>query len=373
MRIGYDGRSLLTKQRTGIGRYFYGLASAIERFDAGNRYYIFFPSGGCGEMNFNNIKAVRSVVPSGLREDRFYRLWLDIYLPLRAWLYRLDIFHGPAYMLPRIRRVKKVVTVYDLAHEWCPARAPDCTAEFRRRCRESVSAADAVIAVSERTKNDVMELYGTDGAKIRVIYGGVDSRFRPLDDKKRLAAFRKRYMLPDHFILSVASLHPRKNLDGLLKGFAIFRENTKSGHCMIIAGKDYGLFDLDAGIKRAGLSSSFRFINYMDDDELLLLYNCADMFVFPSFYEGFGLPPLEAMACGVPVAASRAGSLPEVLGHAALYFNPEDPDEMSERMNEILYSRDSRDKLIMNGFERARGYSWEVAAEHTLALYRELA
>ena len=373
MRIGYDARILADSQMTGIGQYTYHLLKSLGSLSSAHRFMLFPPrrSSPC-DLPSGAIERVISMVPRDLREDRFYKLWFDIYLPLRIRLSGIDIFHGPSYLIPNSRRARTVVTVHDLTHERYPSLALGCSPEFMRRARESVLRADAVIAVSRFTREDLVELYRVDEGKVRVIYEGVDPRFRIIDDRDRLDSFRFRYRLPQSFVLSVISLHPRKNLPRLLRAFSILRERTSLPQKLVVTGKDYGEMELRRIVDDAGLKDDFHFINYLPQEELPLLYNLADAFVFPTLYEGFGLPPLEAMACGTPVAASRAGSLPEVLGEAALYFNPEDMEEMAERMEELLGSESEMERFRSKGVARAKKYRWEECARRTLELYEEL-
>ncbi len=374
MRIGFDARNLLYPQRTGIGEYVYRLLSSLNTLDTERRIRLFFPRGEGGQTySWDNIRSVHSVIPSDIREDRFYRLWFDVYLPLRIRSDRIDIFHGPSYLVPKSQRARTVVTVHDLTHEKYPELAQGCSAEFSKRVRESVLGADAVIAISETTKIDLLDLYPIDESRVSVIHYGVDDCFKPIEDTELLESFRKRHRLPERFVLSVGSLHPRKNIRGLLRGFSILRKKTSLPHCLVVAGKDYGGADLASEVAKVGLTESFLFLDYIPTEKLPLLYSLADAFVFPSFYEGFGLPPLEAMACGVPVVASKAGALPEVLGDAALYFDPEDAEGLAAQLEKLLNSESERGLLREAGMKRAGRYSWLECAEKTMRIYEGLA
>jgi glycosyltransferase involved in cell wall biosynthesis len=372
MRIGFDARSLGTSQRTGIGQYVFHLLDAIGSVGAGHTFALFFPRGGhCDDLRGAAFTPVGSPIPPDIREDRFYRLWLDLYLPLRIACGRIDLFHGLSYLLPRTRCARTVVTVYDLTHEKYPQWAPSCSAEFSQRARQSARRADAVIAISEATRADILEIYGVDEGRVRVIYGGTDPCFRPIEDRSLLEQFRLRSRLPKRFICSVLSIHPRKNLTGLMRAFSILKKRRGLTHSLVVAGKDYGRDDILREAGKLGIAGDFMYLSYIPWEDLPLLYNCADLFVFPSFYEGFGLPPLEAMACGRPVLASRAGSLPEILGDAALYFDPADVEEMAGSIERVLTSVD-RGVLRERGLRRAKLFPWEESARRTLRLYEEL-
>lgn len=373
MHIGYDARILSSPQRTGIGNYTHRMLSSLAALDAAHRFTLFFPRrGGCGAAPHRAFHAVVSRVPPDCREDRFFTLWYDLYLPYAIWRRGIRLFHGPSFLIPRTRRARTIVTVYDLTHEKYPQWAPSCSPEFARRVREAVRRADAVIATSQATRDDLIDCFHIDGKKVRVIYGGVDARFTPSCDGDLLARFRLKHRIPSPCIVCLSPLHARKNIPGLLEGFGIFKKRTGFPHRLVLAGKRYGSDEALGHAGRLGIADSFVYLDYLSDEELPLLYRCGDAFVFPSFYEGFGLPPLEAMACGVPVLSSRAGSLPEVLGDAARYFNPARPEEIADRLEELLGSDRLKQALSESGMAQARRYRWDTCARETLALYEEL-
>lgn len=290
-RLGYDARVLASPQLTGIGRYTLRLLDAVAARGEGWRRTLFFPRGGPASQPPPGFVVRNAPVRGDMREDRFYRLWFDAWLPVEIAVRRISLFHGTSYLLPRAHRARRVVTVYDLAHEKRPEWAGGCSPEFARRARESARRADAVIATSRCTRRDIVEIYGVPEERVAVVYGGVDPAFRPLDDRAAAEAFRRRKGLPERFVLSVLSLSPRKNIPGLLRAFAIFARSSGLPQHLVIAGKSYGA---DGPLREAaglGIAGRFRFIDYVRDEELVLLYNAADLFVFPSFYEGFGLPP----------------------------------------------------------------------------------
>ncbi|MCX6356956.1 MAG: glycosyltransferase family 1 protein [Candidatus Aureabacteria bacterium] len=373
MRIGFDARILGARQLTGIGCYTRNLIRAIGAIADGHRLTLFFPRGAGGqELGGGRMREIRSHVPADIREDRFYRCWYDWYLPFQACCRRIDLFHGPSYLIPRTRRARTVVTVHDLTHVKYPHWAPHCAPAFAARARSAIERADRVIAISETTRDDILSFFAVDPARVRVIYYGIDAVFRPIDDAARLEKFRGRYNLPRRFVLSVLSINPRKNIPGLLKAFARVVGNGNVPHSLVIAAKSYGSNDVSSEAERLGLGGRFVLLDYVPQEELPLLYNCADMFVFPTFYEGFGLPPVEAMACGRAVIASNAGSLPEVLGDAALYCDPHDADALADAIQGLCASEAERARLAARGIGQASLYSWERCAAETLALYEDL-
>ncbi|MEJ2745770.1 MAG: glycosyltransferase family 1 protein [bacterium] len=355
MRIGYDGRILTASQWTGIGRYTHKLIGLISGLSPDSALSVFYPRGETrGGPTDMTTGAVRSLIPGDLREDRFLKIWYDFYLPFQIGCRGIDLFHGTSFLIPRTRRARTVVTVHDLTHEKHP------------------ELAHAVIAKSRLTRDDIVELFNADEGKLRVVYEGIDECFSPLRDPDILASFCERQGLRSPYVFALLPLHPRKNVPGLLKAFSIFKKETAYPHSLVLGGKEYGARELLEAAGPLGISESLRSVGYIPAEELPLYYNAADVFIFPSLYEGYGLPPLEAMACGTPVLASRAGSLPEVLGDAATYFEPTDPEEMAHRLVELVGSESEKARLREKGIAQAAGYSWESCARATLELYNEL-
>lgn len=371
MRVAYDARPLASPQLTGIGRYTRHLLEAVAAAGGPHRFTLFYPRGGAAAPAPPGFTARTGPVRGDMREEMLYRLWLDAWLPFEVMRRRIDLFHGPSYLLPRTRRAKTVVTVHDLAHEKRPEWAPGCSAEFAKRARESARRADAVIAVSEATRRDVIAIYGVPEEKVEVIYEGVDPACVPVGDRGAVERYRAGRGLPARFILSVLSLSPRKNIPGLLRAFARFVKSSGLPHHLVIAGKSYGARGPQGEAEAIGIADRFRFIDYVPGEELPLLYNAAELFVFPSLDEGFGLPPLEALACGCPVVSARTGSLPEVLGDAARYFDPADEGGMAEALARA--AGEGTDPVGRErGIARAREFTWEKAARETVRLYERL-
>jgi glycosyltransferase involved in cell wall biosynthesis len=231
-------------------------------------------------------------------------------------------------------------------------------------------AADVIIAVSECTRRDAVRLYGIDQAKIRVVYEGVNPRFRPLDDREQLEALRHRYALPARFLLYVGTIEPRKNLPAL---FEAFKQIGLPGVKLVIVGKKGWLYDETfARLQALGLEREVVFTGFVPDDDLPGLYTLAEAFVFPSLYEGFGLPVLEAMACGTPVITGNVSSLPEVMGDAGILVAPGDVGGLVTALKRVLTDSHLRAQMSAKGLAQARKFTWEKAAQETLAVYRRV-
>jgi glycosyltransferase involved in cell wall biosynthesis len=308
-----------------------------------------------------------------LTERAWAILWHRLRLPLWVELFsgKLDIFHSPDFALPPVRRACTVLTVHDLSF----MRVPECSQPSLRTyllrvVPPSVRRADVVLADSESTRSDVIELLGVSPDRVRVIYPGVDEGFRLVQDTRVLADVRRRYRLPEHFVLSVGTLQPRKNLPRLIEAYAQARMDADVK--LVIAGGTGWMYEgIFRRVEELGLQSEVHFPGYVADDDLPALYTLADLFVFPSLYEGFGLPPLEAMACGTPVVTSNVSSLPEVVGDAALMVDPRDVEALANAMRRALGEPSLRSAMVQRGLAQAQGFTWARAAGQLLRLYHE--
>jgi len=381
MRIGIDYTAAV-RQGAGIGRYTRQLVQALLELDRDNSYVLLAATGGAhgpsaawpqvGER-LAPVRQVRLPV-----SDRTLNvLWHRLQLPLWAeWASGpLDILHSPDFALPPVRRARTILTVHDLSF----MRVPECSdprlrAYLLRVVPASVRRADVVLADSESTRQDVIELLGVDPARVEVVYAGVESRFQRVRDAQTLQAVRSRYHLPAHFILGVGTLQPRKNFERLIEGFSHVRDAVPAETHLVIAGGVGWLYEgIHRCIKELGLQEAVHLPGYVADEDLPALYSLADVFAFPSLYEGFGLPPLEAMACGTPVVCSNASSLPEVVGQAALTVDPLDVDALTDALRRALSDEPLRAELTQMGLARVRCFTWEQAASTLLDVYRRIA
>jgi glycosyltransferase involved in cell wall biosynthesis len=237
--------------------------------------------------------------------------------------------------------------------------------------RSAARRADRIIAISESTRQDVIRFFRAAPERVRAIHLGVDSRFTPRRDRAELAAFRAARGLPDEFILYLGTIEPRKNLVRLIDAYAELRRRGAAHVPLVLAGgpgwHDEPIFERAA---QAGLGDALRFAGFVPDEELPLWYNAAALFVYPSEYEGFGLPPLEALACGTPVVASNRSSLPEVMGEAAVLVDPSRSSAIADGIQQVLEDDALRARLASAGPEQARLFTWDSMANKTLSVYR---
>ncbi|MFL7839095.1 MAG: glycosyltransferase family 4 protein [Candidatus Promineifilaceae bacterium] len=381
-QIGIDITSALT-QGGGIGRYTRELVRALVDLDSQNSYTLFsarIPS----ERLKNNQPLLDSLTsqskityrPAPLVEHWLYRLWYRLRLPVPVQLFsgRLDLFHSPDFVLPPISGdIPTLLTVHDLSFIHFPDTFPPVLVNYLNRVVPwSVSRAAHVLADSNSTKMDLMEQWAVPEDKITVLYSGVNQDYQPVKDPLLLDKVKKIYDLGDApYLLSVGTIQPRKNYQMLIQAFASIAGSYP--HNLFIAGGKGWLEDnMMAEAARQGIADRVRFLGFIADEHLPALYSAASLFLFPSLYEGFGLPVLEAMACGVPAVISNSSSLPEVGGEAALHLDPRQPEAWSEGMDRVLSDPGLAAAMVDAGFEQVQRFSWEKSAQELLDIYDSL-
>jgi glycosyltransferase involved in cell wall biosynthesis len=376
LRIGFDATPAV-RQGGGIGRYTRELLRALGALDTENRYSLFYASPA-GAPAHALPPLPRNFRARHLPFDDVWlaRVWHRARLPLAVdWLTGpIDLFHSPDFTLPPTRRgTRTILTVHDLSFVRDPGSAmPVLRAYLNQVVPRSVARADLVLADSQATRADLVELYGADPHKIEVLYSGVNEAFQPVRDPVRLEAVRAKYGLGGGpFILAVGTLQPRKNYVRLIQAFATLP--GRGDLRLVIAGGKGWLFDeIFTEVERLGLGGRVIFPGFAADEDLPALYSAASVLAYPSIYEGFGLPILEAFACGTPVVTSTASCLPEVAGEAALMAPPTDVDALRDALRRVLEDADLSLKLVAAGRERAKQFSWQKAAEELLNHYRRL-
>jgi len=366
MNIGINAHLLSGEagyRRAGIHQYIYQVLRHLPPADG--RAYTVYTRHTAGWDDRPDWRIRSSRLPTERPPARI--AWEQLVWPLRARLDRLDLTHGMGFAMPRLATCPAVVTLYDLSFVHYPNAFPPPQRRYlhaatAHACRH----ARRLIAISESGRDDIQRVYGVPSERIDVVTPGVGDTFRPLPPDE-VAAFRRRRGLPDRFLLHVGTLQPRKNVPLLLDALA--RLGRADAPLVLVGGKGWLYDAIFRRVEELGLGDRVRFAGYVDDDELPLWYNAAAALVFPSLYEGFGLPIVEALACGTPVVAARASSLPEAGGAAALYFDPSDADELAARLAEAL----DDDALIAHlrdaGPAQARRFSWARAGQETAAVY----
>jgi glycosyltransferase involved in cell wall biosynthesis len=318
----------------------------------------------------NRSKVTLKKLPSS--SGRFNLL---IGFPVCAIRDKLSLFHSQ-YVLPVFLPCKSVLTIHDILYENHPEFFP----EHHRRLLKffvpiSAKRANRIISVSEFTKKQLIQCYGIPGEKITVTYEGASDKFAPIEDKDLIFTVLKKYGIKKKYILFVGRIEPRKNIGGLLKAFDYVKKRGKKDLCLVIVGNQDRLFkekELFNKRNEVNLGSDIVFTGGVSDYDLSIFYNGAEVMVYPAFAEGFGLPVLEAMACGTPVITSDTTSLPEVAGEAAILVDPYSFIEIGESLERLLSNQVLRKELSAKGLERARKFRWEKTAEKTIEVYKNI-
>ena len=366
MKIALDAR-LVYYQRGGIGQYILHLVQELARLDAADEYLL-----------LHSRKDHASLVQS----PRFQHapLWTpchnrfeQITLPVELARLRFDLLHSPDFIPPWHGHFRRLITVHDLTFLYYPQFL---TAESRHyyndQIKRAVCVADHISADSTATKDDLVRLLGVPPEKVSVVLLAPDPLYRPLE-AAACAPILARHKLDPGFLLFTGTLEPRKNVTGLLTAYRALCDRKPSTPPLVLVGRRGWLYDeIFACIAALKLGDRVCFLENLPNEELVTLYNAAALLVLPSFYEGFGLTVLEAMACGTPVVCSERGSLPEIAGGAALLVNPDDLDGLASAMERALDDKPLRSQLRSRGFANAAQFSWEKTARETLEIYRRM-
>ncbi|MCP4358899.1 MAG: glycosyltransferase family 4 protein [Chloroflexi bacterium] len=377
MKIGIDVTAAVT-QGGGIGRYTRELISALTAVDTQNDYHFFAAKNPVASPVPNPIPQAENVQlhTAPVDERWLYRLWYRLRLPLPVqWMTgSLDLFHSPDFVLPPVsEHIPTLLTVHDLSFVHYPDTFPEKLVTYLNRVVPwSINRATHVLADSQATKDDLTAVWQVPVDKITVLYSGVHERFQPVTDGDWLTAVRQKYKIgPAPYILAVGTVQPRKNYQALIRAFQPVAQ-THPHNLIITGGKGWLYDEMMAEVGRQGLDGRVRFTGFVDDADLPTLYSDAALFVFPSLYEGFGLPLLEAMACGVPIITSNSSSLPEVAGDAAVQLSPHDEAGWTAAVQTLLTDSNQRIQLVAAGFRQARRFSWQQSARQLGQIYGQV-
>jgi glycosyltransferase involved in cell wall biosynthesis len=368
MRVGINA-SKFFEVNTGVGRYTSNLCKYILEADGKNDYFLYSPSqmGIVIRTDRTKIQFKKSGIAP--KNNTLRILWEQVTLPYYSMNDRLDLFHYTDHSLSILKRTHPVIiTVHDIAY----VRFPNLLNKSRRIYKKnilkmSIKKADIIVADSYSTKRDIIEFFNVEEKKIKVVYLGVEYRFRPISNVEE---YRLRNNLPSKMILNVGTLEPRKNIVALIRAFKKLKGRGLKDYKLVIAGDKGWLYkQIFKEIESNDLQKEVLFLGIVEDEDLPMLYNCADIFVYPSLYEGFGLPPLEAMACGIPVITSNTSSLPEVVGNAGIMVDPDDVNSLCEAMYNVLKDKELWHQMSKKGLERAKLFPWEDTAKKVLEIY----
>jgi glycosyltransferase involved in cell wall biosynthesis len=366
MRIAFDGTTL-RPGRTGVGYYTEHLLQHLSRESAGDELVV---------ISNRPVDVTRALAPhirivsSRRRVPRM--VWMQTLAPRLLRELGADVVHFTNGMIPVASPIPTVVTIHDMSLTMYPRYHPLRRVLLNRPfVNLAARRADAVITVSQSAKRDIVRLYNLPADRVHVVHEAAAPSFRRVADPAELDRVRRRYGLADRFVLYVGTIEPRKNLRQLLEGFAARHKRGDLPHQLVCAGP-YGWLsgDIQQRIERLKVRDAIRFTGYVPFDDLPALYTLAEMFVFPSLYEGFGLPVIEAMASGTPVITGLVPALAEVAGGAIEHVPQLEPDALGEAMVALARNPDRRAQLSAMGLARSRAFSWERAARETLQVYR---
>jgi len=372
MNIAIDGRQL-NSLGSGFKTYTTGLISGLQAIDSQNDYFVYLDRPLIN-LNFENSDNFKCRVI----QNRFGGfIWKQIALPIDEWRYRkgIDIFHflsnSPSYTSPG----RLIYTIHDLSFLLYPGNLPRSHyLSLRLQMPLGARRAEKIITESQCAKKDICRFFQVDPKKVQVIYGGVDESYITVEDKNQLTEVQHNYNLPNHFILYLGSFLPHKNLFTLLRAYARLPLFLRNQYSLVLGGNPGKHLN---GIMKLMLELDIQerviLPGYVSSDDIAPLYSLADIFVYPSLYEGFGLPPLEAMACGTPVVVSNSSSIPEVVGDAGLLVDPQDIAGWSAAIEQVLSEPDLRAQMRCAGLIQADKFKWAESAKQTLAVYEEVA
>lgn len=354
MKIGIDIKSAFEAKRSGVGNYVYHLVKNILSIDSKNEYSLFSSS------NKNE-----DFIPQNANAKIINRKSIS------SLLKKMDVLHGPDFKLLPIRANKKIVTIHDLASFMDEDFMSDDFKKLtQRKIIKSIGQADIIVTVSNSVKEQLINQLKLSKEKIQVVYHGVSEINTSVINKERNENILTKLGIAKPFFLFVGNIETRKNIITLLKAFEIFKDKYKTEHELVLVGKSgHGYEKIQEALEANKVKSDIKEIGWIEDDDLAVLYSEAEIFIFPSLYEGFGMPLLEAMKFKLPIICSSIEVLKEIASDSALFVNPSDPNDIAESIYEAVSNNELKKRLIQNGIERVKNFSWEKTARIMLNIY----
>jgi len=371
MKIAIDARAAKWYRGTGIGTYCYQLIHSLNKIDAYNDYSLFVPEDCKLEIPFKDNFHIKYI-----KQEIQNNFWNEVDIPNPLIYKYMDIYHVPqnGIGLPKNKECPFVITLHDVI----PYKMPETVGEqylkiFNEKLPDIISLCDGIITVSEYSKQDIASAFNFPKEKIYVTYLASEDIYKPYDKTLSKLIIEKNYSIFGDYILYVGGFSPRKNILGLLESFSTLLPRLKKDLKLVIAGSKGKSYDMyKKRTEELHIEDKVIFPGFISMDHIPFLYSACELFVYPSFYEGFGLPPIEAMACGVPVIASNVTSIPEIVKDSTLLVNPFDIVDLSEKMYEVLLDSELRQSLISKGLKRSSDLTWQHTASSTLKAYENI-
>ena len=369
MKIAIDARGINWYRGTGIGTYTENLLKCLLQLDERNQYNIYWSGENYDEFRKQNSKVI-------MASKKHHKFFEQYYIPTNLEADKADVYHVPQNGIGLLEDIpsKKIVTIHDLIPYIMPETVgKGYMLKFLNDVPRIIQNADAILTVSEWSKKDILKFFPIEESKIHVTPLAADIKYRPLD-KERCKSFSSlNYNIKKPFILYIGGFSPRKNVKALIFAFSKIYKSLPKQYNLVVVGANKDERDyLDVLSKDLELSSSIIFTGFVPEEHLPMLYNACDVFAYPSLYEGFGLPPLEAMSCGTPVITSNITSIPEVVGNAGMLINPYDAASLSSSLEELLNDESLRDIYSKKGIERSKQFNWMKTSKKTLEVYESL-
>ena len=368
MRIGIDATAM-PFNRLGAGNYIFNLVDGLAKIDVENQYFVFAKPSHITEWNIHQPNF--HFLPSASGYRPLCLIWEQSILPMLLWQYKIDVLHSPHYTIPLFSPCRKVVTFHDMIFFLYPElHGLTKRIFFRTMMSMSSRRADEIITISENTARDVIALLPVKPEKVHAIPLAAGSNYRPMTDRSAIDRICDQHGLQNgEYILFVGALEPRKNIPVLLHSYQNLLDRGIHKKLAVVGKKGWMFDEIFNTVQKLKMEDNVVFPGYVSEQDLPYLYNGACLFVYPSLYEGFGLPILEAMSCGIPVLTSNISSMPEIVGNSALLVDPRDPKQLAEVMEQVLTDNVLNDSLKERGVRRAAEFSWERTARETLQVY----
>lgn len=380
MRIGYDGRFLTQDLIEGQVVYSKQLLGQLLSLYSSHKYFFFFNSL---TQDFENIEFLKRKedlrkvimrIPTFPHDGLNLKLFFDISLPFHLKKNKIDVFHGLQNFVPPGGKTKIVTTFHDLLALVHPEfNPPKVNKVWWLWYAKAVKRSAQIIAVSYSTRNDLLKFFDLPSEKIVVIHEAPAPTFRPIEEERIKNSIQCKYHLPSRFILASGGLHARKNLKRAINSFSELKKRTSDEYKLVLFSGSSHLSEIWAPlIHQLKLEGQVVFLYSVPEEDLPVIYSLADLFIYPSLYEGFGIPILEAMSCGTPVITSNLSSMPEVAGDAALLVDPTNTEDLTKAMYQVLNNDTLRNKLTRDGLERVKYFSWEKTSQQTMEVYQRV-